>query len=114
MGNIMCEVGGGTLYIQWWLYGSCYYGMWQWNNGYSEIWGTDLKAQCDFLRNTIEYELNVFGFVYQSGFKYEDFCQLQNAGAAAKAFAACYERCASGSYGIRQNNAIMAYNYFVS
>ena len=72
----MCEVGGGTLYIQWWLYGSYYYGMCQWSKGYSEIWGADLKAQCDFLRNTIEYELNVFGFVYQSGFKYEDFCQL--------------------------------------
>lgn len=114
LGNIMCEVGGGTLYIQWWLYGPCYYGMCQWNNGYSEIWGADLKSQCDFLRATIEFELNTFGFVYRSGFKYNDFCQLQNAGDAAKAFAACYERCASGSYGIRQNNAMIAYNYFVS
>lgn len=114
MGNIMCEVGGGTLYIQWWLYGACYYGMCQWNNVYSAVWGTDLKTQCDFLRDTIEYEINTFGFVYRSGFKYKDFCQLQDAGAAARAFAASYERCASGSYGIRQNNAITAYNYFVN
>ena len=33
---------------------------------------------------------------------------------AALAFAKCYERCGSGSYTTRQNNAIIAYNYFVS
>ena len=29
------------------------------------------------------------------------------------AFAKAYERCGSGSYGVRQINALKAYNYFV-
>lgn len=113
LGNIMTEVGGNTLYIQWWLYGDSYYGMCQWNRGYSAIWGTDLKTQCDFLMSNIEYEIDTFGFCYQSGFRYDNFCQLQNPQAAARCFAKAYERCGSGSYGIRESNALIAYNYFV-
>lgn len=113
LGNIMTEVGGNTLYIQWWLYGPCYYGMCQWNNAYTQVWGTDLKTQCDFLMSNIRYEIDTFGFVYQSGFKYNNFCQLQDARAAARCFAQSYERCGSGSYGIRESNALIAYNYFV-
>ena len=33
--------------------------------------------------------------------------------AAAKAFAACYERCASYTYSQRMKNATVADNYFV-
>lgn len=113
LGNIMTEVGGNTLYIQWWLYGASYYGMCQWNKAYSAIWGTDLKTQCDFLMSNIEYEIDTFGFCYQSGFRYNNFCQLQNPQAAARCFAKAYERCGSGSYGIRESNALIAYNYFV-
>ena len=65
MGNLMAEVGGQTLDIQYWLYGKNYYGMCQWSKGYSEIWGADLATQCDFLRDTIKYEIDTFGYAYK-------------------------------------------------
>ena len=114
MGNLMAEVGGQTLDIQWWLKGNGYYGMCQWNQGYkSQVWGADLQGQLDFLRDTIKYELDTFGFAYSKGFNYDQFLSLNSAEAAAKAFAKCYERCDSGSYSIRQKNAVVAYDYFV-
>ena len=114
MGNLMAEVGGQTLDIQWWLKGNGYYGMCQWNQGYkSQVWGADLQGQLDFLRDTIKYELDTFGFAYSKGFNYDKFLSLNSAEAAAKAFAKCYERCGSGSYSIRQQNAVVAYDYFV-
>ena len=58
MGNLMAEVGGQTLDIQYWLYGNNYYGMCQWSKTYSKIWGADLETQCDYLRDTIKYEIN--------------------------------------------------------
>ena len=39
---------------------------------------------------------------------------MTDAQQAALAFAKSYERCGSGSYGIRQQNALKAYNYFVN
>ena len=114
MGNLMAEVGGQTLDIQWWLKGNGYYGMCQWSQGYkSQIWGADLQGQLNFLRDTIKYELDTFGSAYSKGFNYNQFLSLNSAEAAAKAFAKCYERCGSGSYSIRQKNAVVAYNYFV-
>lgn len=117
LGNIMAEVGGNTLYIQYWLYDSSniYYGMCQWNvNYYNEVKGTDLYSQLDFLMKTIEYEIDTFGFKYQKGFKYEDFINLTNYEEAALAFAKSYERCASRHYRVRQANAKVAYEYFVN
>lgn len=113
MGNIMTEVGGQSLNIRYNAYGNGYYGICQWNKAYRQVWGTDLKTQLNFLKNTIQYEMNTFGFNYYKGFNYNSFLNLQDAQQAALAFAKCYERCGSGSYGVRQNNAIKAYNYFV-
>ncbi len=114
LGNIMTEVGGNTLNIQYELGNSSYYGMCQWNKAYSEVWGASLEEQCNYLENTIEYEFNTFGHAYKRGFDYEDFLNMTSITDAALAFAKCYERCGSGSYTVRQNNAIIAYNYFVS
>ena len=114
LGNIMAEVGGNTLDIQYDIYGSSYYGMCQWNKAYSEVWGASLEEQCNYLEDTIEYEFDTFGYAYKRGFDYNDFLNMTSITDAALAFAKCYERCASGSYTIRQNNAITAYNYFVS
>lgn len=114
MGNIMAEVGGQTLNIQPYLSSSNYYGMCQWSRGYSGVWGADLNGQLNFLRDTIKYEFDTFGYAYQSGFDYNDFLNLTNEQSAAKAFAKCYERCSSSTYSIRQKNATTAYNYFVS
>ena len=114
MGNLMAEVGGQTLNIKYNIYGNGYYGMCQWNRAYSKVWGADLKGQCDFLRDTIKYELDTFGYAYAKGFNYNSFLNMTNERDAAKAFAKCYERCGSSSYGVRMSNATKAYNYFVN
>lgn len=114
LGNIMAEVGGQTLDIQYAICGNGYYGMCQWNRAYSEVWGASLEEQCAFLQNTIAYEFDTFGYVYKRGFNYSSFLNLTDCKQAAKAFAMCYERCGSGSYSARQKNAVTAYNYFVS
>ena len=114
MGNLMAEVGGQTLNIQYWLYGNNYYGMCQWSKTYSKIWGADLETQCDYLRDTIKYEIDTFGYAYAKGFNLDSFLAMTNERDAAKAFAKCYERCASSTYNIRMNNAEKAYNYFVN
>ncbi len=114
MGNLMAEVGGQTLNIQYWLKGNGYYGMCQWSKGYSKIWGADLPGQCNFLRDTIQYEFDTYGKAYYKGFNFNSFLNLTNEKEAALAFAKCYERCGSGSYSIRQKNATAAYNYFVN
>lgn len=113
MGNLMAEVGGQTLDIRYTLSSSGYYGMCQWGRGYSRIWGAGLGTQCDFLRDTIKYEIDTYGFKYQEGFNFNSFLNMTDAQQAALAFAKSYERCASGSYEVRQKNALKAYNYFV-
>lgn len=115
MGNLMAEVGGQTLNIQYWLKGNGYYGMCQWNKAYCEgVWGADLTGQCNFLRDTIKYEIDTFGYAYAKGFNYNSFLNMSNEREVAKAFAKCYERCGSSTYTIRQNNATRAYEYFVN
>lgn len=115
MGNLMAEVGGQTLDIQYWLKDNGYYGMCQWDKAYSNgVWGAGLTDQCDFLRDTIKYEIDTFGYAYQKGFNFASFLNMSNERDAAKAFAKCYERCSSRTYNIRMNNAEKAYNYFVN
>lgn len=113
LGNIMTEVGGSTLAIQPTIYGNGYYGMCQWNKVYSEIWGASLEAQCDYLRDTIINEFDLFGSSYKRNFTYDDFLSIEDVKEAALAFAKIYERCGSGSYKARKENAVVAYNYFV-
>ena len=114
MGNLMTEVGGQTLDIRYSLSSSGYYGMCQWNRAYSEVWGAGLDTQCDFLRDTIKYEFDTYGFKYQKGFNFNSFLNMTDAQQAALAFAKSYERCSSASYKVRQQNALTAYNYFVN
>lgn len=113
MGNLMAEVGGQTLDIQYWLCGNGYYGMCQWNKAYSDIWGKSLEEQCDYLRDTIEYEIDTFGYAYKKGFDYDAFLALDNEKDAALAFSKCYERNSPSSYGVRKSNATKALEYFI-
>ena len=113
MGNLMAEVGGQTLNLNYSASSSNYYGMCQWNRNYKQVWGADLPTQCNFLRDTIKYEIDTYGFKYQKGFNFNSFLNMTNARQAALAFAKSYERCGSGSYEIRQRNAEKAYEYFV-
>lgn len=115
MGNLMSEVGGQTLNLDYTASNNSYYGMCQWKKAtYSEVVGADLNTQCEFLGNTIEYEFDTFGNAYASNFDYDSFLAMEDERAAALAFAKCYERCGSGSYGVRQNNAEFAYEYFTT
>ena len=111
LGNIMAETGGGTLNIQYWLYGyddPNYYGMCQWHKTwYSEVVGTDLIFQCDFLAATIQEAIP------SAGCTFEQFLGLRDVRDAAFLFAVGYEKCASSTYAIRQEFAQIAYNYFV-
>lgn len=118
MGNIMAEVGGQTLDLQWeyWSKNGTY-GICQWTQGRKKTllndFGTDLEAQIDFLLWDLPYELDTYGKRYKKDFGYDDFCALENYKEAALAFAKCFERCASGSYNVRKRNAEKAYSYFV-
>ena len=113
LGNMMTECGGQTLNLDYTVYGNGFYGMCQWNMGFSNVWGTDLQTQINFLMETLKYEMDTFGSNYYSGFNYEAFKALQNEQDAALAFAKCYERCGSGSYYVRQTNATKALNFFI-
>lgn len=111
LGNIMVEVGGGTLALQPTIENKYHYGICQWNKKYySDVVGSSLEAQCDFLRDNIEYEINTFGKKYD----YKSFIALQDEQEAALVFAKSYERCGSGGYNKRQNCATTAYKYFTS
>ena len=101
MGNLMAEVGGQTLNLNYRLYSSDgkFYGMCQWHKGYyGQIHGAGLEAQCRFLKNTIKQELNTYGRLYASGMNYENFLKLTDPADVALCFAKAYERCGSGSY----------------
>ena len=114
IGNMMSECGGHTLNLKWNVVGGgYYYGLCQWNKGYcGGVWGADVNGQCQYLVNTMAREFNVYGRNYAGGFNYNSFCALTNERSAALAFAKCYERCGSGSYSARQNDATVALNYF--
>lgn len=113
LGNIMCEVGGQTFSIAYWLDLNGYFGMCMWYKNYSpNVVGRDLLGQCDYLAGDIERQFNDFGWL--SGYTYADFCNINDPGTAAVVFAEVYERCGSGSYGIRQTNAYTAYDYFTT
>ena len=114
LGNMMAEVGGQTLDLQVDCSGRGYYGICQWSRKYMvyDITGSNLDTQLGYLNETIEDEFAVFGDLYMSGFTYQDFCNMQNAQDAAKAFAVVYERCGSGSHSVRKSNAVKAYEYY--
>ncbi|MBE6148275.1 MAG: hypothetical protein E7167_02000 [Firmicutes bacterium] len=115
LGNLMAEVGGQTLNINPLRNsGNGYYGMCQWSKKYyPKVVGEDLNGQLEFLNSNIKTIINKYGKNYKSDFNYSKFKKLKNEKEAAKAFAACYERCASYTYSQRMKNATVAYEYFV-
>ena len=116
LGNMMAECGGNTLNLKTTVISGDgnYYGICQWSRGYTDVWGRDLEGQLKFLKGNIQYQFKTFGNLYKSGFTYKKFLALTSCHDAALAFAKVYERCGSGSYGVRQDNAMKAYNYYVS
>ena len=112
MGNIMAEVGGQTLDIsRWSQYSSTssgYYGICQWAGGRKQRllndFGTTLEAQIKFLG------VELFEVIPKGN----SFYNMQDEKEAALYFAKYYERCGSGSYGVRQTNATKALQYFTN
>ena len=108
MGNIMAEVGGQTLDISRWSQYSqkTYYGICQWAGGRKQRllndFGTTLEAQIQFLG------VELFEVIPKGN----SFYNMQDEKEAALYFAKYYERCGSGSYGVRQTNATKALQYF--
>ena len=108
MGNIMAEVGGQTLDISRWPQYSqkTYYGICQWAGGRKQRllndFGTTLNDQIRFL------SVELFEVIPKGN----SFYNMQDEKEAALYFAKYYERCGSGSYGVRQTNATKALQYF--
>ena len=66
LGNMMAEVGGGTLDLQTTIYGNGFYGLCQWNQVFTDkVWGADLKGQMDFLMMILSIKLICLVFVIQ-------------------------------------------------
>lgn len=115
IGNMMAECGGQTLNLKPQIYAHGYYGLCMWSSYYyPKVQGASVEKQLTFLYKTMKNEFNTFGYKYYRGFNYAAFKKLKNCKSAALAFAKCYERCASGSYTIRQKNATVAYKYFTT
>lgn len=115
LGNMMAEVSGGSLDLQPNRYssGRHYYGLCQWSLHYRpHVAGMSFEDQLDYLVDGIEKEINTYGYAYKRGFGFDDFMALKDPEDVALAFAKVYERCGSGSYGLRQKYAMKAYNYF--
>ncbi len=109
LGNMMIETGGGTLALQPEIYSSngYYYGLCQWNaDAFSDVHGTDLETQ-------VQYLLDTMGQIFDGyGYGYENFLNIENEQRAALVFAIYYEGCHESTYDIRQSCASVAYNYF--
>lgn len=115
LGNMMIETSGGTLQLKPTIYNSTgdYYGLCQWSLYYKpELDGITFEEQLEYLDTDMAYEFNTFSNLYYPGFTYEDFLAMEDPAEAALAFAVVYERCGSGSYDLRQQAAIKAYDYF--
>lgn len=115
IGNMMIETSGGTLNLNPTIYSydNNYYGLCQWSLYYwPEVANFTFEQQLEHLEADMAYQFNVFGSCYSSGFSYEDFINMEDPAEAALAFAKVYERCGAGSYTLRSQAALLAYNYF--
>lgn len=116
IGNMMIETSGGTLNIKPEVYSSSrgFYGLCQWSLYYKPFMANkSFEEQLNYLVEDMPKEFKNFGFCYKSGFTYEDFLAMEDPEQAAVAFAKVYERCGSGTYGLRKQAAMKAYKYFV-
>lgn len=117
IGNMMIETSGGTLALNPTIYdpNRAFYGLCQWSLYYRpSVADISFEDQLEYLYSDIEKEFDTFGFCYSRDFTYEDFLLLEDPAEVALAFAKVYERCNSGSYGLRKQAANKAYEYFCS
>lgn len=111
LGNMMAEVGGQTLNLDYDLWDDSgeYYGLCQWVSYYCpEVMGVGLDEQLAYLKQTVEYNMNEWNVPYES------FLNAGTPQEAALMFAIGYERCNPRNYHIRTINAALAYEYYTS
>ncbi len=113
MGNIMQEVGGRTLNINY-LHSNAYYGICCWKKVYHPgVVDKDLEGQCEYLVATVANAMNKGGYLYQDGYTFEDFLEAESVEEAAAAFMIVYERPGHTDPTKRVQNGERAFNYFV-
>lgn len=115
IGNMMIETSGGSLDIIPIIYDPSggYYGLCQWSLYYRpEAANMSFEEQLNYLHNDMAKEFKTFGKCYKKGFTFEDFLEMDDPAEAALAFAKVYERCGSGSYNLRKQAAVKAFEYF--
>ena len=117
IGNMMveCSSSGRSLDLKPYIYDPSgnYYGLCQWSRTYhARVIDASFDDQLVYLYDNIESEFRVFSYIYKSGFTFDDFLLMDDPADAALAFAKIYERCASGSYYLREDCAEVAFEYF--
>lgn len=117
IGNMMveCSYSGRSLDLNPTAYNPTkeYYGLCQWSKYYhSRVNGVSFEEQLLYLHEDMEKEFKMFSSNYKRGFTFEDFLVMKDPADAALAFAKIYERCASGSYYLREDCAEVAFEYF--
>lgn len=115
IGNMMAECGGHTLELKWWLYNSSkHYGLCQWSSKYyPQMQGATLEEQLAFMKESFPKVIDEYGWLWRSGFNYEDFIAMDDCGDAAIAFCKIYER-PGGTQEYRRGLAQKAYDYFTN
>jgi len=118
IGNMMAEVGGGTLNLNWNASGYCGYGLIQWTSGrYNSLvsiygYSPSIEQQLSFMRDEL-YGTN--GVRQQVGADALNLIMYSGSPeSVALAFAAYYERCGERYRYIRQDYARTAYQYFMN
>lgn len=115
LGNFMTECGHQSFDLEPYTYSpdNSYYGLAQWSTRfYPQVMNKDINEQIEFLMSNIESQFDTYGSNYYNGFNYSIFISLTDEQECAIAFAKCYERCSSASYGRRKQNATNALEYF--
>lgn len=117
LGNMMTECGGQTLDLKWDARNkkSGCYGLCQWHPKYHpQMQYTSLEEQLEFIRETFPSILKKYMKIYEKGFTYEQFLELEDPKLIAYIFCVVYERPGSGTHMKRQENAMKAYEFFTS
>ena len=82
---------------------------------YPQIQGAGLEEQLLFMKETFPQVLSRYmSLCYKEDFTYEDFLAIEDPQEAAYIFCVVYERPGPGSYAVRRENALKAFQYFTS
>lgn len=120
IGNMMAEVGGGTLNLSRWNTGGCGYGLIQWTSGRAALikrrYGSqpNISQQLQFMKDEMFGTNNTRKQISDSALNtILNKSGTQTPESVALCFAANFERCGQAYRARRQGFARTAYNYFM-